>query len=195
MSGILARKIGMARAINPETGEVTAVTVLHAPEAEVLQVKDQNKDGYEAVVLGSFPRKNFGKNENKKFKEICEFKIEGAAELKKGGKVGVATFEEGADIKITGTSKGRGFAGVVKRHNFSTGRNTHGSHHHREPGSVGMCSKPGRILKGKKMPGHYGNTRTTFCTKIINIDADKSLIAVRGGIPGAKDGFVTITTK
>ncbi len=190
MKGILARKLGMTRVICPETGKMTPVTVLEAPENEVLQVKTAEKDGYDSAVIGAFERKNFGKNPNKKFKYIKEVNTEG---VEKGGKVKVGDLEGIEFVKITGTSKGRGFSGVIKRHNFSRGPETHGSHHHREPGSVGTCAKPARMLKGKKLPGRYGADKTTLRkVRVMQIDADKNLIALKGAVPGAKNSFVFI---
>lgn len=194
MKGVLAQKIGMTRMICPETGKVTPVTLLQVPGCEVVQVKTQEKDGYESVVLGSFERKNFGKNTNKKFKYIKELKID-AEGLEKGKVLGVDFMEGVEDVKITGISKGRGFSGVIKRHNFARGRETHGSHHHREPGSVGMCAKPGRVIKGKKLPGHYGGDQVSFLTKLLDIDTENNLLAIRGGIPGAKNSYVMVVQK
>ena len=193
MKGTLAKKVGMTRIICSETGHVTPVTLLEAPDAEVLQVKTLEKDGYSAVVLGSFDRKNHGKNVNKKFKFIQELMLDDGQEMKKGDKVSVANLSETEFVKITGTSKGRGFQGVIKRHNFSRGPETHGSHHHREPGSVGTCAKPARIIKGKKMPGRYGGAQTTLrSAKVMHVDSDKNLIAIKGAVPGPKNGYVFI---
>ena len=161
MKGILAQKIGMTRMICPETGKVTSVTVLQAPVVTVLQVKTVEKDGYRAAVLGTGERKNFGKNLNKKFKFIRELKLEDE-EIKKGDTFTLESFSDLKEVKITSVSKGRGFTGVIKRYNFSRGPETHGSEHHREPGSVGTCAKPGRILKGKKMPGRSGGKQVTL---------------------------------
>ncbi len=195
MKGILARKIGMTRVICPETGRVTPVTLLEAPDAKILQVKTMENDGYGALVLGAFERKNFGKNENKKYKFIKELPCT-ATELKKGGEVVVGDLEGVKKVKVTSTSKGRGFAGVIKRHNFSRGPETHGSTHHREPGSVGTCAKPARIIKGKKMPGHYGDDQTTLReVEVVSVDAEKRLIALKGPVPGAKNSFVFIREK
>lgn len=194
MKGILAQKIGMTRVVDPETGKITPVTLLLAPGTEVLQVKTSDVDGYESVVLGSFPRKNFGKNQNQKFKMIKELPVD-SAELKKGSVFDVSALDGVEDVKICAVTKGRGFSGVIKRHNFARGRETHGSHHHREPGSVGMCAKPGRILKGKKLPGHYGVDQKTFKTKIVNLDIPNNLIAVRGGVPGANKSYVTLLSQ
>lgn len=193
MKGILAQKVGMTRIICPETGRVTPVTLLQAPQAEVLQVKTPAKDGYSAAVLGSFDRKNHGKNLNKKFKYIQELSLEEGQEFKTGDKMTVADLSDTEFVKITGTSKGRGFQGVIKRHNFSRGPETHGSHHHREPGSVGTCAKPARIIKGKKMPGRYGADQITLrSVKVMHVDADKNLIALKGAVPGPKNGYVFI---
>ncbi len=196
MKGILARKIGMTRVIDPETGRVTPVTLCEAPKAVILQVKTLAKDGYSALVLGAFERKNFGKNDNKKFKFIKEIAItkEQEGDFEKGNTVSVDQFVEDDAVEITGTSKGKGFQGVIKRHNFSRGPETHGSHHHREPGSVGMCAKPARILKGKKMPGRMGTDQTTLHrVKVVKVEADKDLVALKGAVPGAKNSYVLIT--
>ena len=191
MKGILAKKVGMTRIISPETGDVVPVTLLEAPSATVMQVKTVEKDGYNAMVLGSFERKNFGKNDNKKFKFIQEVVLEEGEECKKGDVVTLENMKDVNSVKLTGTSKGRGFAGVIKRHNFARGRETHGSHHHREPGSVGMCAKPGRILKGKKLPGHYGNAQTTLrSVDVVVYDLEKNLVAIKGAVPGAKNSYV-----
>jgi large subunit ribosomal protein L3 len=193
MKGILARKIGMSRLIDPETGRIMAVTVLEAPEAKVLQVKTTAKDGYDAAVLASFERNKTRKNGNKSYKFIQELKLEANAGIKGGDAVGVASMDGVSRVKITSTSKGKGFAGVIKRHNFSRGPETHGSHHHREPGSVGTCAKPARILKGKKMPGRMGGKQTTLRNvEVVQIDAAKNLIALKGAVPGAKNSLVFI---
>lgn len=193
MKGVLARKIGMSRIIDPETGRITPVTVLEAPEAEVLQVKTSEKDGYDAAVLAGFERNKKRKNANKNFQFIQELALETGSEMKKGDAVNVGSMEGVERVRITSTSKGKGFAGVIKRHNFSRGPETHGSHHHREPGSVGTCAKPARILKGKKMPGHYGAQKTTLRNvQVMQIDAAKNLIALKGAVPGAKNTLVFI---
>jgi len=191
MKGILTRKLGMSQFISPESGEVSPVTVLEAPANTVLQVKNSDKDGYKAVVLGAFERKNFGKNDNKKYKFIQELSLEGENSLKKGDLITLESLKEVKTVKVTGTSKGRGFTGVIKRYNFGRGKETHGSHHHREPGSVGTCAKPGRILRGKKMPGQHGNSQVTIrSTEIVDIDLEKNLIAIKGAVPGAINGFI-----
>lgn len=192
MKGIVARKVGMTRVIAPDTGVVTPVTLLEAPEGVVLQVKTVENDGYSGAVLGAFPRKKDIKNVGGKYKVVKEFCC--CDGVSKGDKVTLANFEDVESVKITGVSKGRGFSGVVKRHGFKTGRNSHGSHHHREPGSVGMCSKPGRILKGKKMPGRYGTDKVTLrSVPVVRVDAANNVIAVKGAVPGPKNGFVFLS--
>ncbi len=193
MQAVLAKKIGMSRAISEETGAVVPVTLLQVGEAEVLTVKTDEKDGYSAVVLGAFPRTVKQKNKNQQFKFVKEVCCE-AAGVKVGDSFGAAALEGVAAVKVTGVSKGRGFSGVIKRHNFARGRETHGSHHHREPGSVGMCSKPGRILKGKRLPGQYGAKQVSLrSAKLVQVDADRGLVAVKGAVPGAKNSFVFLS--
>lgn len=196
MKGICTKKIGMTRVICPETGKTTPVTVLQAPAAKVLQVKTLAVDGYQAAVLGAFERKNFGKNENKKYKVIREVALDGTESLKKGDMVSLLSFEGVTEVTLEGVSKGRGFSGVIKRHNFSRGPETHGSHHHREPGSSGACAKPGKIIKGKKQPGQYGNAKVTLSNvDVVSLDLENDLIAVKGGVPGAKNGYIFIQAK
>ena len=192
MKGILAQKIGMTRVIDQSTGNVVPVTLLQAEGSTVLQVKTVDIDGYSAIVLGSFPRKNFGKNENKKYKVIQELVLDEGHGLEKGTVLSLDSIENVSRVKITGTSKGRGFSGVIRRWNFQRGRETHGSHHHREPGSVGMCAKPGRILKGKKLLGQYGDCQVTRITDVIEVDAANNVFAVKGSVPGAKKGYLFI---
>ena len=192
MKGILAQKIGMTRIICPESGEITPVTILQAPANDVIQVKTVEKDGYSAAVLAGFKRNKKWKNIGKQYKFIREVPLDGES-VKKGDKVTVSDFEGVDFVKVTGTSKGRGFSGVIKRHNFRRGPETHGSHHHREPGSVGACAKPGRIMKGKKLPGRYGGEKVTLRrVKLVQVDVEKNLIALKGAVPGPKKGYVFI---
>lgn len=195
MKGALARKVGMTSYPCPETGNMVPVTLLEVADATVLQVKTAEKDGYNATVLGAFPRKQFGKNENQKYKIIKEFTLN-EGELKKGDVVGLDTLKDATEVQISGQAKGKGFAGVIKRYNFSRGPETHGSHHHREPGSSGMCAKPGRILKGKKMPGRMGNQQVTLrSVKVMKVDEEHRLIALKGAVPGAKNTYITLVVK
>ena len=195
MKGIIAQKIGMTNFICPETGKVTAVTLCAVPENKILQIKTVEKDGYSAAVLAAFERKKNFKNVGKKFKMIREIFIDENDNFKKDEKISLKILENLEKIKITGISKGRGFAGVIKKYNFSRGPETHGSHHHREPGSVGMCAKPARILKGKKMPGRHGGKKTTIISKIVKFDFVNNLIALKGAVPGAKKSFIFLREK
>ncbi len=192
MKGAIAKKIGMSQYISPETGKVSPVTVLQVLPADVLQIKTQKRDGYSAIVLGAAKR-NKGKAAGKLYKCIREFPFEEGTSVKKGDQVGADALEGSDVVKLSSTSKGRGFSGVIKRHNFSRGPETHGSNHHREPGSVGMCAKPGRVLKGTKLPGHYGTDRTTLReVRVIEINKDQNLVVVEGPVPGSKSGYVTL---
>jgi len=195
MSGILGKKIGMTRLIQDD-GRVIPITVVECEPNEVAQVKTTDKDGYPAVVLGFSKLKKPTKT--KKFRYIKEFRIEESEEetYKTGEAVTIEKLQEGDAVKITATSKGKGFAGVVKRHNFSRGPETHGSHHHRRPGSIGACTKPGRVAKGKKLPGRMGNVRVSRGNvKIAYINSEKHLVGLKGAVPGPNGGLVIISTK
>ncbi len=194
MTGILGKKIGMTRLIE-ENGKVTPVTVVECQPNEITQVKTIEKDGYSALVLGFEKLKKPTKT--RKFKKVKEFKIDQKDQdnYKIGDTVTLEALQEIEKVKITSISKGKGFQGVIKRHNFSRGPETHGSHHHREPGSIGACTKPGRVAKGKKMPGRMGGVIvTTEKVKIAKIDLDKNLICIKGPVSGPNGGTVTIRT-
>jgi len=192
MKGILTRKIGMTRIISQETGEVTPVTVLEASPNTVLQVKLKAKDGYDALVVGILERKNPKQKGNKKFKFIREI-LNPEEGFKKGDILSLESFGSAKNLKISSISKGKGFQGVMKRHNFRGGPETHGSIHHRESGSVGTRAKPGRIMRGKEMAGHMGSEKVTFrVAPIVSMDIEKNLIALKGSIPGANNSFVFV---
>jgi len=190
MPGIIGKKLGMSQVIQDD-GRVIPVTYIMCTPNEVVHVKTESADGYPAIVLGFDAYKNPSKN--KKFKALKEFRVEGAEEFKKGQKVSLEMLKEIESVTVTGSSKGRGYQGVIKRHNFSRGPETHGSHHHRKPGSIGMCAKPGRVLKGKKMPGHMGNDTVTLKNRpVITVEPSEHVIAVKGPLPGAKNSYVYI---
>lgn len=194
MSGILGKKIGMTRIINQEDGRVTPVTVIQCTPNAVVQVKTVEKDGYSALVLGFDPIHKPSKN--KKFHHMKEFRVQDENAYQIGATVAVDTFEVGEEIILTATSKGRGFAGVIKRHNFSRGPETHGSHHHREPGSIGSSARPSRVHKGKKMPGRMGSDQITLSRiQVVYVDTTKNLIAVKGSVAGANGGLVVLRKK
>ena len=179
----------MTRVIQDD-GRVIPVTVVQCLPNVVTQVKTADKDGYPALVLGFNALKKPTKN--KKYHVKKEFQTEDA--LEKGAEIKVDIFEEGDKVRISGISKGKGFQGVIKRYNFSRGPETHGSHHHRRPGSIGACAKPGRVHKGKKLPGRMGTDKTTLrdCM-VVHIDSEDNLIAIKGSLPGAKNSIITIT--
>lgn len=191
MTGILGKKIGMTRIIQDD-GRVIPLTVIECTPNIVTQVKTTEKDGYPALVLGfaalSKPMKT------KKFRHLREFKtVENENTPKQGDEIKVDIFETGDCVKITGTSKGKGFAGVMKRHHFAGGPESHGSHFHREPGSIGTCAKPGRVLKGLRMAGQMGNKQVTVSSSVIAyVDTEKNLLGIKGAVPGANGGLVII---
>ena len=194
MPGILGKKLGMTRIINDE-GRVIPLTVVQCEPNTVVQVKTQEKDGYPALVLGFDALKKPTKN--RKFRHLKEFRLpEGDDSLKTGDNVKVDIFEVGEKAKITSVSKGKGFQGVIKRHNFSRGPETHGSHHHREPGSIGACTRPGRVHKGKKMPGRMGQDKKTLnAVEIAYLDPTNNLLGIKGPVAGAKGSLIIIRKK
>lgn len=188
MLGILGQKLGMTRVIQDD-GRVIPMTLVHCEPNTIAQVKTKEKDGYPALVLGLSQLKNPTKTSKYKFVK----EIKGEVEAKKGDAVSVEIFEEGEAVNITGISKGKGFQGVIKRYNMSRGPMSHGSHHKRQPGSVGACASPGRIHRGKKLPGRMGNNTVTIQrTSVVYIDKKKNLIGIKGAIPGGNRSLVTI---
>lgn len=203
MIGILGKKIGMTTYYQ-ENGNAVPVTVIEAGPCYVTQIKTKDKDGYESVQLGFGERreKTVNKPMRGKFKQlnipalrfIKEIKDFPVNELKAGEQIKVNIFNEGDTVKVTGTSKGKGFQGVMKRHGFGGGQRTHGqSDRQRAPGSIGASSYPSRVFKGQRMAGRTGNDRVTVRNlKVIKIFADSNLILVKGAVPGTKSGFVEI---
>ena len=201
--GIIGKKIGMTQ-IFDETGKVIPVTVVEAGPCVVVQKKTVENDGYEAVQLGfgDIRAKRVNKPLTGHFKKadvalkrtLKEFRFDDISGLNVGDIVKADTFAEGDIVDVCGTSKGKGFSGTIKRHNNARLKETHGSGPvHRHAGSMGACSSPSRIYKGKGMPGHLGAERVTVQNlKIVKIDAENNLIAIKGAIPGPKNGTVTI---
>lgn len=190
MPGIIGKKLGMSQIIQDD-GRVIPVTFVQCQPNTVVQVKTESKDGYPAIVLGFDAYKNPSKNKNYKIKR--EFRVDNAEDYKKDQKVDLTQLSEVETVTITSTSKGKGYQGVVKRYGFSCGPESHGSHHHREPGSIGMCAKPGRVIKGKKMPGHMGVTKVTLLNRpVVKLIPEKELIAIKGPLPGANNSYVCI---
>lgn len=199
IEGILGKKLGMTQVFK-EDGTFEPVTAIEAGPCAVVQVKDNAGDGYKAVQLGfgeakrlKSPQKGHLK-ELGKFRYLRELRIEDVEGIGVGDKVDVSVFEEGDIVDITGTSKSKGFAGVVKRHGFAGGPKTHGqSDRHRHPGSIGASSSPGRVLKGTRMAGHMGGDRVTVQgLKVYKTDLDRNLLLVKGAVPGNKNGLLII---
>ncbi len=187
MSGIIGKKIGMAQ-IFEENGDFIPVTYISCEPNTIHQVKTAEKDGVDAVVIGADKLKK--EKKTKKFKILREFT--GVSEGKKGDTITVDTFNAGDEITVISTSKGKGFQGPVKRHNFSVARRSHGTKEPRH-GSTGACAMPGRSKPGIKMAGRMGNDKITLRNrKIVSIDTKRNLIAVKGPVPGGKNGFVLL---
>jgi large subunit ribosomal protein L3 len=203
MAAILAKKIGMTQ-LFLEDGKVERVTVLEAGPCPVTAVRTFDKDGYEAVQLAfvAVKEKALTKPELGHLKKadagphrvLKEFRNE-AGELLVGETVTAEAFAVGDKVKISGTSKGKGFQGTVKRHNFATGPKSHGSHNYRAPGSIGASAWPARVMKGIRGPGHMGAERVTQKgLTIVNVIPKQNLLLVRGAVPGAKNGIVEVRT-
>ena len=201
---IIGKKVGMTQ-IFDESGKVIPVTVIEAGPCVVIQKKTTENDVYEAVQLGfgdvkatrlTKPmRGHFTKANVAAKKTLKEFRLAGSADLNVGDVIKADTFEVGDSVDVSGTSKGKGFAGAIKRHNQHRLKETHGTGPvHRQAGSMGACSSPSRIYKGKGMPGHMGAEKVTVQNlEIVKVDSENNLIAVKGAIPGAKGGIVVIT--
>jgi large subunit ribosomal protein L3 len=203
MAAILAKKLGMTQ-VFLEDGRVERVTVLEAGPCPVTGIRTFERDGYEAVQLafGATKEKHLSKAElghlrkadAPPMKHVVEFRDE-AGEWQVGETVTVEAFEPGQHVKVSGVSKGKGFQGTVKRHNFSRGPVSHGSHNVRGPGSIGAAAYPARVFKGIRGPGQMGNKRVTQRgLEVVRIDADDNLLLIRGSVPGPRNGVVEVRT-
>ncbi|MCJ7516063.1 MAG: 50S ribosomal protein L3 [Dehalococcoidia bacterium] len=198
IQGLIGRKIGMTQLFQDD-GEVV-VTAIEAGPCFITQIKTEAKDGYNAVQLGfgedkrlSSPKKGHVK-EIGQLKHLREFQFDDVNSVQLGQKIDADMFKPGDLISVVGISKGKGFAGVVKRHHFAGGPKTHGqSDRHRAPGSIGATTSPGRVFKGLRMAGHMGDRRVTQRNlKVLNVDLDRHLLLVRGAVPGARKGLLLI---
>lgn len=199
---ILGTKIGMTQLFN-EDGKVVPVTVIMAGPCTVVQKKTAETDGYEAIQVGygdvkekrlNKPAKgHFAKADVAAKKFLKEFRFDDVSSYNVGDEIKADVFAAGDAIDVTGTSKGKGFAGPMKRWGLHRGPMAHGSGYHRGSGSLGTCSTPGRVMKGKKLPGHMGNVKVTVQNlEIVKVDAENNLILVKGAVPGNKGGLVVI---
>lgn len=202
IKGILGKKVGMTQVFTKE-GNAIAVTAIQAGPCVVIQKKTQKTDGYEAIQLGfgevrekslSKPEKGHFTKANAELKKyLREFVVENADEYSVGQELKADVFNVGDKIDVTGTSKGKGFQGVIKRHGQHRGPMGHGSMYHRRPGSMGGTTSPGRVFKGKKLPGHMGNVRITIQNlEVVAVDAEKNILLVKGAVPGQKGSLLCI---
>ena len=202
--GIIGKKIGMTQVFR-DNGQMEAVTLIEAGPCTITQVKTAEKEGYNAIQLGFGQAKKLTKAEQGhikelgKFKHLREFEIADPKSVKVGDKLDVSVFQPGDVVNISGVSKGKGFAGVVKRHHFKGGKKTHGqSDRTRAPGAIGATTTPGHVLKGLRMAGHMGMENVTVRRlEVFKTDKEKNLLLVRGAVPGNRDGLLLIskTTK
>jgi len=198
VSGIIGKKIGMTQLF--QGGEEVVVTAIEAGPCFVTQVKTETSDGYNAVQLGFGESKRLSKAEKGHLKDIGqlqhlrEFAVQDIASVKVGQKIDVDMFKAGDRVNVIGISKGKGFAGGVKRHHFSGGPKTHGqSDRHRAPGSIGATTSPGRVWKGQRMAGQMGNVRSTARNlKVVQVDPARHLLVVEGAVPGSNKGLLLI---
>tara|TARA_B100000131_G_scaffold100376_1_gene97414 strand:- start:639 stop:1256 length:618 start_codon:yes stop_codon:yes gene_type:complete len=203
MRGLLAKKLGMSRVFNSD-GEVVPVTILNAGPCVVTQLKTIKNDGYEAVQVGFDTKKekhltrplegHFKKAGVNPLKILAEFDIVPGFNYTLGSTFHVGLFNQGDFIKVSGISKGKGFTGVIKRHNFSRQKKTHGTGHtERAPGSIGQASDPSRVFPGMRMAGRHGNDKITVKNlEVVDIDKEKNYLIVKGSVPGANGSIVTI---
>ena len=202
MKGILGRKIGMT-SVFATNGKITPVTVIEVEPNVVSQIKTKEKDGYEAIQLAAFDKREKLSNKPatghlkkanttpKRF--LKEFRGVNISDYQLGQVIDASIFTVGEMVDVTGTSKGKGFQGVIKRHGQSRGPMGHGSMYHRRPGSMGSTSTPGRVFKGKKLPGHMGHVTVTIQNlDVVAVDMDKNVILVKGSVPGAKGAILKI---
>ncbi len=203
--GVVGKKVGMTR-IFTEEGESIPVSVIEVEPNRVTQLRNVETDGYRALQVTTGSRKtsrvnkaaagHFAKSGVEAGRGLWEFRLDDGEgeDLKVGGQVHVDIFEQGQKVDVTGTSKGKGFQGVIKRYNFHMQDATHGnSLSHRAPGSIGQCQTPGRVFKGKKMSGHMGDARvTTQNLEVVRIDAERNMLLIKGAVPGSKGGDVII---
>ena len=201
-NGLLGKKLGMT-GIFLSDGTYVPVTIVEAGPCVITQIKTKVTDGYDALQVGFSEKRasritkpvkgHLKKSGDQNSAHLREFTVEAPGEYTLGQKITVDIFQVGATVDVSGTTKGRGFAGVIKRHGFSRGRKTHGSHSHRIPGSVGCSADPSKIIKGKKMPGHYGADRKTIRNlEIVDIRPEENLLMIKGALPGSVTGLLEI---
>ncbi len=199
---IVGKKVGMTQLFLSD-GTMIPVTVVEAGPCPVIQKKTVEHDGYSAIQVGfgeireklvNKPNKgHFEKAGIRALRYLRELKLDNASDYEVGAVITADTFEEGERVDVIGKSKGKGFAGVIKRHNQSRGRKTHGSHSYRTAGAMSACSDPSKVFKTKKLPGHMGASRVTVQNlEVVRVDKERNLLLVKGAVPGAKGGMVVV---
>jgi len=200
MVGLIGKKIGMSQ-LFLENGNVVSVSIIEVGPCSVVQVKDEKKDGYKAIQLGCGGQRRISKplsghikkTKLKSVARLFEFKVKEPEKYKVGDTIDVSIFSDGNKISVTGWTKGRGFAGGVKRWGWHGGPASHGSMAHRRVGSAGPGTAPGRILKNKTMPGRYGNEKVTVRNlEIVKVEKEKNMLYVKGAVPGARNGYLLL---
>ncbi len=202
MKEVYGKKVGMTQ-IFSEDGNAIPVTVIEIEPMTVVAKKTEEKDGYNAIVVsfGEIKEKNVNKPQKGIFakagvpvkRNLKEIKVENVDEYEIGKEIDLTVFEDGDSVDVRGVSKGKGFQGNIKRHGQHRGPSSHGSNYHRRPGSMGATSTPGRVFKGKKLPGHMGAVnRAVLNLKVVKVDADKKAILVKGSVPGAKGATLNV---
>jgi large subunit ribosomal protein L3 len=200
--GLVAKKLGMT-SIFASNGKYVPVTVLEVGPCVITQIKKAETDGYKALQLGFGSKKesktnkplkgHFAKSGGNSFSVLKEVAVDDPGSFEVGQAIGPEIFEIGEKVNVTGTTKGRGFSGVMKRHGFGGGRQTHGCKNHRVPGSIGCSAWPSKVIKGKRMPGQYGvETKTVRNLEVIDIRPEENIILLKGPVPGSRSGIVTI---
>ena len=196
--GLIGRKVGMTQVFQPD-GTMVAVSVLEVQPNTVTRLRTTDRDGYTAVQLGTDETRKLTKPEAGQLKDlpkvatIHEFRLDSVDDYRVGQKLDVSLFAEGELVDVTGVSKGKGFSGHIKRHHFKRGPKTHGSDHHREPGSIGPGTTPGRVYKGMRMAGHMGDrTATIKKLRVARVDAERNLLLVKGSLPGARGALILV---
>ena len=204
-SGLLGKKLGMSGLFLPD-GRYVPVTVIEAGPCVVTQIKKKDTDGYDALQLGFGDKKeshvnkplkgHFSKSGPGNFNHLKEFGVAEPSAYSLGQQITLEMFKIGERVDVVGATKGRGFSGVIKRHGFHGGRKSHGSHSHRVPGSIGSSAWPSKVVKGKKLPGRYGNEQKTMHNlEVVDIRLEENIIMLKGAVPGAKSGLVAINKR
>lgn len=201
MQGLIAKKIGMTRVIDSE-GQMIPVTLLQVEKQKITRIRNDEKDGYHAIQVGYYikPEHRLNKPDlarlrkagiEENYTRFKEFRVAGDEGYETGAAIDAGVLADVGAVDVTGITKGRGFAGAVRRFNHKTGRQTHGSHFHRRPGSLGQRTTPGRVYKNKGMPGHMGSVqRTVQNLQVVDFDAETNVVALKGSVPGHKNGYV-----